>query len=143
MKIEKVAISATITPSVTGADNGAVEIDLSRYQGCEFIITGKTVCNTTAPGADKTLTVNQYWSDYKITTASDAVTQCAGRKVSSSAKTIANTASATRQYEFSDILRAKARYLYLTYDVSTVATNCSITLTVNLVRVKQPNNNFI
>lgn len=51
------------------ADANMTEIDMSAHSlSREFVLTGKIVPNTTAPGASKSLALNWYWSDYQITT---------------------------------------------------------------------------
>jgi hypothetical protein len=56
------------------SDANMTEIDMSAHSITrEFVLTGKIVPNTTAPGASKSLALNWYWSDYQITTPSTNV----------------------------------------------------------------------
>lgn len=138
-------ISGYSITSVVGAktDASIVSIDLrpiasAPEQGCPldmFLVSMKTVGNATAPGASRTVTPNIYWSGEELADASTAPTVLADRKIALTAKTLPNSASATRQWECSSPSLLRAPFLYVSLDHTTVDANCEILVDVSINRI--------
>lgn len=138
-------LSATIVGAAgAGTDAGMVEVDMSSLSlDREFLLVGKTVGNTTAPGSAKTVTLNYYFSDEKIDSfASAAATILADRKVSSSAKTLTNSASITQMWAFTGIIRPLGRWMYVSFDNDDTDADSSVAITVSVSRVPSTAKDF-
>lgn len=93
-----------------------------------FSVSFKTVTeHDTVPGTPKTVTANMYWSDYSVD-AHHAATTLAARKVAATALTLTNAVDTTQYGEAFAAARPKARYLYLTFTVTALAADSSITI---------------
>lgn len=107
MKIDKVILSGVaLTGEALLADDNLTEVDLSSsYLAREFTLTGKTVPNTTAVGANCWFDLNVYFSDERITTpATNVPLLLARRKFSSGPIPLPNATLAgngTQHFEFS------------------------------------------
>ena len=132
-------VKAIIGPvtATEGSETGHTKINLDNYRaGREFILTGRSVTNGTAPGSSKTITLKYYWSDVDFTAGSAAATVLADRVTSLTAKTLTDAADTTQDWQFTaSPVRMLAPYCMVTYTVSSLATNADITLTVNHVVV--------
>ncbi len=151
-KVKQIYASQALATGA-GTDIHPVEVDFQNIgQTAEFLLSAKIVGNATAPGGSRTVTPNLYWSDEKLALPSDAPTVLAARKQALSALAIANSVSATRQYQCvastglggtnsAGVIcpfRPLARYLYVTVDKTTEDANAVSTLTLNVVKLRTP-----
>lgn len=128
-----------VTLAAAGATDGQItEIPIGEVTAPEvnYVLTAKAVTNGTAPGVSKTITVNSYLSDEKISPSSNVPTVLANRKTAHTALAVQNAANDTRQYEVVGLQRIKSQYLYISVDHTALAAGAAITFTLNLVRVR-------
>jgi hypothetical protein len=130
-----VALSAILLEA-GGTDQNITEVDFGevRDAGHSISLSAKLVTNGTAPGTTKTVTVQQYWSDEKITPA-NAPTELLARKVAGTALAVPNSANATRYFEIQAEVNPKARFLYLSTDWTALAAGAEIAATVRVNRI--------
>jgi len=115
-------------------DSNVTEFVIGEALTRKIYITTKVVTGDVGPGEGKTLTVNAYWSDEKVS-EDDAPTALANRKVSTDAINLP-AAAATVQYDKvsgQTALNVEAKYLYLSVSQDALAENATVTLTVWLV----------
>ena len=101
----------------------------------QYSVSAKTVTeHDTAPGGSKTLTLNLYWSDEKLSLTGVA-TLLADRKVASAAKTLTNAVDTTQHWGMVAAFTPAARFCYVTLTWTALDAGGSFTTTVRLNRV--------
>ena len=131
--------SAVALAASVGAitDGNIIRVDLGSriLTSAEFNIILKTVTDASvSPGTSKTVTVNRYWSDEELPATAATLTQLAHRKTAATASALTNTVSTTQYFEAVSAIRSRARYLYLSVDVTTTLGG-PVAMTIELRRV--------
>lgn len=112
--------------AVGGGTNSMLEVDFGEILDIieQFQITARTLTDDdTAPGSSKTILLDIYWSDEKIATPANAVTECAARKTAGAAKTLTNATSTAQEWELVSSMVPLARYAYIALTWTAFAAN--------------------